>query len=177
MAAAVFLLMLPLAILSQVIFGYGAEIIIHFTGALGFLLISWAVFDFRLPGWINRWGWAVAAVLAFTFLLQGISNLVENDTLFYFAFQILGQQLEGWLIRTLVFWFSILLVMDSQGKTKVLGLVVILIVVGMEVYSFTGYFLGISVNREFPALKILYLLIFVWFFFESKKNLPQNAQI
>ena len=52
-AAIVFLLVLPAAVLSQILFGSGASTTIHLALGAGSVLLAFAVFDFRLPRWIN----------------------------------------------------------------------------------------------------------------------------
>lgn len=168
-ASVVFLLMLPLAVFVEMLFINGAETTIHFAGAVGFLLISISVFDFKLPKWINLFGCLALAILGLIFLLQGVSNLIQNESLAYFAFQVLGQRLENWLVDLLILWFVMLVLLDSRGKIKIFGIVVMTIVVGLEIYSFILSYLGSSLDEKVPALKILYLLIFVWFIFESKQ--------
>jgi hypothetical protein len=49
-AAVVFLLMLPIAIVYQLFFANGIEIVIHLILATGSILLSLAVFDFEVPG-------------------------------------------------------------------------------------------------------------------------------
>src|SRR3712207_8651100 len=53
----------------------------------------------------------------------------------------------------------------SRGKTRILGVVAMAIVVGVEVYNYVLLFLG-----EAPALTALYLLPFLWLLLESRKS-------
>jgi hypothetical protein len=93
-AAIAFLAAIPIALPFQIIFGDGgAELIIHFVIGIGFALSSFAVFDFKLPRWITWIGFAATSASAFIFLLQGVSDLIQNDALHYLAFQVLGQGL------------------------------------------------------------------------------------
>jgi hypothetical protein len=170
LAAVVFLPAIPAAILCQMIFGVDAELIFHFLGAVGLALLAFAVFDFHNPKWINRIGCAAAGALAFTFLLQGVSQIVQNDSLRYFAFDVLGQTLEGRLVDLVIFWFAALAVFDSRGRTRILGFVAMSIVICVELYSFYLSFLGTSLNAEAAVLKVFFLLPFVWFLFESRKK-------
>jgi hypothetical protein len=170
LAAIVFLIAMPVAALCQLFFGIGVEIVLHFVLASGFTLISFAVFDFKIPGWITWTGCTGTSALAAIFLLQGASFLIQNDSLTYLAFQVLGQRLEKWLGDLLLFWFAALLLIDSRGKTKILGFVVMSTIVCVEIYSYYLSYLGTSLDAEAPILKILYLLPFVWFLFESKKK-------
>lgn len=167
--------MLPVALLYQIFFGNGAEMVLHLVGALGFLLISLSVFDFKISKWINLAGFLASTLLAFVFLLQGISDLIQNDSLTYFAFQILGQRLESALVGLLILWFVLMLLFDSQGKSRIFGLVVMSIIVGLEVISLILAFRNTSLNEEVPASKLLFLLMFIWFLFECKKAQPKTT--
>jgi hypothetical protein len=170
-AAIVFLLALPIAALYQMFFGEGGETILHLAFAAGSVLISCSVFDFKITRWVTWIGCVSTSTLASIFLLQGLSELIQNDSLTYLAFQVLGQRLEGWLVDLLIIWFVAMLLIDSQGKTRIIGFAVMSVVVCLEVYSFSLSYLGTSLDVEAPGLKILYLLQFVWFLFESKKKL------
>lgn len=167
LAALVFLLGLPTALLSQVLFGAEVETMIHFLFGVGFALMSFSVFDFRTPRWTNWVGCISAAALAAIFLLQGLSELIHNDSLTFFAFQVLGQRLERWLPDILIFWFVAMLLVDSEGRTRILGFVAMLMVVGGELYSYVSSSLG---DPPAEGLKLLFLLPFVWFLFESRKK-------
>ena len=171
LAALFFLLAIPIAVLIQRFLGIGVEIIFHLVLAAGFALIALAVFDFKTTRWITWVGCISTGVLAVIFLLQGVSGLMQNDSLTHLAFQVLGQRLEKWLGDLLIFWFVAMLLIDSQGKTKVLGVVAMSIVVCLEVYSHSLSYLATSLEAVAPSLKVLYLLPFVWFLFESKKKI------
>jgi hypothetical protein len=173
LGAIAFLSLLPIAVLYQMFFDNGVEIIIHLVLALGSSLIAFAVFDFKVTSWITWVGCVATGALAAIFLLQGVAELVQNASLTYFAFQLLGQQLEAVLVDLLIFWFAALLLMDSQGKTRILGFVVISIIVCFEIYRY-----GLSYLGDTPAegLKLLLLLPFVWFLFESKKKISVEAR-
>jgi len=151
-------------------FGIAVETIFHLMLAAGFALISFTVFDFKITRWITWIGCVSTSILAVIFLLQGMSLLIQNDSLTYLAFQVLGQRLEKWSGDLLIFWFVAMLLMYSRGKTRVLGFVAMSIVVCMEVYSYSLSYLGGSLDAQAPSLKVLYLLPFVWFLFESKKK-------
>jgi hypothetical protein len=174
-AAIIFLSAIPAAVLCGMIFGIEAELVIHFACAAGFALISLAVFDFKIPEWINLTVCLAAGGLAIIFLLQGVSQLIQNDSLGYFAFQILGQWLEAWLVKLLLLWFVALLIFDSRGKTRILGLVVMSVVVGAEIYGYYLVYTGTSLNEKTAVLKLLYLLPFIWLIFEGKKKNPPAA--
>ncbi|MCG3121376.1 MAG: hypothetical protein ALAOOOJD_04441 [bacterium] len=170
-AALFFLLGIPLAVLCQKFLGIGVETTFHLTLAAGFALMACAVFDFKITRWITWIGCVSASALAVIFLLQGVSALIQNESLTYLAYQVLGQRLEKWLGDLLIFWLVAMLLIDSQGKTRILGLLAMSIVVCLEVYSYSSSYLGASLNATAADLKILYLLPFVWVLFESKKKI------
>jgi hypothetical protein len=104
--------------------------------------------------------------------LQGVSLLIQNDALTYLAYQVLGQRLEVWLVDGLIVWFVALLLMDSQGKTRILGFVAMSIIVCLEVYKYSLAYFGVAPAE---SLKLLFLLPMVWFLFESKKKAQQTS--
>jgi len=81
----------------------------------------------------------------------------------------LGQWPEGWLPDVVILWLVALLVLDSQGKSRIFGIVAVSIAVCSELYSHTLRFLGTSPTA---TLKLLLLLPFVWLLIESTKK-PQ----
>ena len=167
-AALVLLFGIPIALLGQVVFGIDAEMTLHFVLALTAGLVALAVFDFKLPRWITWLGSVSSGALAAIFLLQGVNGLVPNDALFYLAYQLLGQQLEGALVDGLMLWFVALLLGDSQGKTRLFGGAALALAVGAELYRFALAYLG----AEPPEiLKLTLLLPFVWLLLESRKKL------
>ena len=85
----------PVALLFQLIVGGGAEIVLHLVGGVGCLLTAFAVFDFEPPRWLPWVGSLSIGAFGVTFVLQGISQLLDIDWLTYLAFQILGQQIEA----------------------------------------------------------------------------------
>ena len=167
----------PLALSYGMIFANGFDTFIHWALATGTLLLALAVFDFnKLPQWLNCLGCLLMGIEAAIFFVQGLSDLLHNEALAYVAYQVLGQGLEGWLIDLLLLWFIALLVMDSQGKSGIVGLVVMSVVVGVEVYRYSLSYLGTSLDAEAPLLKVLILLPFVWFLLESKERLSPSMR-
>ena len=167
-AALVLLFGIPIALLGQAVFGIDVEITLHFVFALTTGLVALAVFDFKLPKWITWLGSVSSGALAAIFLLQGVSRLIPNDTLFYLAYQVLGQQLESALVDGLLIWFVALLFGDSQGKTRLFGGAALALAVGSELYRYGLAYLG----AELPGiLKLTMLLPFVWLLLESKKKI------
>ena len=169
LAALAFLVGIPISFGWQILFGSGAGTMIHFFLAAGCVLLAFSVFDFQLPRWINWIGCAAALALGTIFLLQAVALLIPNESLNYFAYEVLGQWPEGWLPDVIILWFVAMLVLDSQGKSRILGIVVLSIAVCSELYSHTLRFLGTSPTG---SLKLLMLLLFVWLLLESTKK-PQ----
>jgi hypothetical protein len=167
LAALTFLLGIPISFGWQILFGSGAGTMIHFVLAAGSLLLAFAVFDFELPRWMNWIGCAAGLALGTIFLLQAVALLIPNESLNYFAYEVLGQWPEGWLPDVVILWFVAMLVLDSQGKSRILGIVAVSIAVCSELYSHTLRFLGTAPTG---TLKLLMLLLFVWLLFESTKK-------
>jgi hypothetical protein len=167
-AALVLLFGIPIALLGQVVFGIDVEITLHFVFALTTGLVALAVFDFKLPSWSTWLGCASSGALAAIFLLQAVARLIPNDTLFYVAYKVLGQQLETALMDGLILWFVALLLGDSQGKTRLFGGVALALAVGTELYRYGLLYLGAEPSE---ILKLTMLLPFVWLLLESKKKL------
>jgi hypothetical protein len=170
LAAVVFLLAVPVALLCQILFGSGAGTTLHLALGAGSVLLSFAVFDFKLPRWINWIGCVSAGALGAIFLLQAVALLIPNDSLNYLAFDVLGQRLEGSLPDLIILWFVAMLLFVSQGKTRILGIVALSLAVGFEVYKYTLAYLGTPVEAQPQMLRLLMLLLFVWLLFESTKK-------
>ena len=77
----------------------------------------------------------------------------------------LGQQLERVLPDLLIVWFLALLLLASEGKTQLLGCIVMSAVVLGELATLAGPLLDVDV----PDIKLRWLLPFVWLLFESVK--------
>ena len=140
---------------------------IHFFLAAGSLLLAFAVFDFELPRWMNWIGCAAGLALGTIFLLQAVALVIPNESLNYFAYEVLGQWPEGWLPDVVILWFVGMLVLDSQGKSRLLGIVAVSIAVCSELYSHILRFGG---TTDTGSLKLLMLLLFLWLLFESTKK-------
>ena len=167
LAALTFLLGIPISFGWQILFGSGAGTLIHFVLAAGTFLLAFAVFDFELPRWINLIGCVAGLALGSIFLLQAVALLIPNESLNYVAYEVLGQWPEGWLPDVIILWFVALLVLDSQGKSRILGLVAVSIALCFELYSHILRYLGTS---DTGSLKLLMLLPFVWLLLESTKK-------
>ena len=174
LGSVVLLLALPIAVLTQALFGGGSGLAIHFALALGCVLVSFSAFDFETPRWIAWVGCVSASAFAAIFLAQAASSLVGNESFSYFANQVLGFWPEKVLLSLLTFWLVGILVTASRGKTRVLGFVAMAVVVCTEAYVYFGLlFLGTNPFLETAIVKLLYLLPFVWLLFESTKIRPR----
>lgn len=176
LGAIVLLLALPIAVLTQVLFGSGSEIMVHLALAVGSVLVSFSAFNFETPRWIAWIGCVSTSALAAIFLVQGASELIKNDSLTRFVYEVLGDWPERLLLSLVVFWLVAMLLSASRGKTRILGFVAMAIVVCVEVYDYFGLlYLGTNVLSEMPVLRLLYLLPFVWLLFESRKRRPKKG--
>jgi hypothetical protein len=174
-AALAFLSALPLALLGQAVLGTDAEMVIPLVCAVGFMLLAFSTVDFRVPRWMRWIGCAAASASAAIYLLQGVSPVIQNDSLTFLAFQVFGQTLERVLTDLLILWFVALVLLESQGKTKMVGIIVMSVIVGLEVLDIGLAFLGPSVYAQVPILKALILLPFVWLLLESGKRISPTG--
>jgi hypothetical protein len=152
---------LPIAVGCQILFGSGGGTTIHLAIAAGCLLLACSVSDFELPRWIDRMGCAFALALGAIFLLQALALLIPSELLYHVAYPVLGRWPEGWLAGLIILWFVAMLLIDSRGKTRVLGSFALSLAVGFEVDSLILPYLGTSLSAEAGALKLLLLLPFV----------------
>jgi hypothetical protein len=164
LAATLFLLALPTALLCQVVFGAGAEITIHAVLAAASTLLSLAVFDFAAPRWVTWIASLAAGALAGIFLLQGIALGRSDERLTRVAFDVLGQLPEGLLGDAVLVWFLVVLWLDSRGLTRAAGLAAVIPALCLQV---TGQLMR-QQNASTVALpaifQVLLLLPFVWLF-------------
>ena len=162
-----------LAIVCGAVFGDGAEDVLHLALAASFLLFAFAVFDFKLPTWLNAPACVAAGVLAAVFLLQGLGDIIQSAALRHIAYDVLGQRLEKMLGYVFLLWCVAMLLRESEGKTKLFGAIVLVAILCVEIYSF-------AVSRaggEAPGvLKLFYLLLFVWLLCESVKSRVRRAR-
>jgi hypothetical protein len=63
-------------------------------------------------------------------------------------------------------WFAVLLLLDSTGRSRVLGWVVMLLVAAAEL----GTLAAVLFQFSFPNVKVLVLLPFVWLLVESAER-------
>jgi hypothetical protein len=172
LAALVLLLALPITVLYQILVGAGADTVVHVMLAAGSLLLAVSVFDFnKMAKWITWLGCLAAVAEGTIFLLQGMSHLVRNASFTDLVYQGLGQWPERLSMDLIIFWLVALWLTDSWGKTRPIGLVALVSVVSLEVYSYFLLYSGSSINTAAAALKLLYLLPFVWLLLESQKRI------
>jgi hypothetical protein len=170
-----FLVALPLAVLGQLLFSVEPEAALHLVFAAGFLLLGLAFSDFAIPAWGRALGGAAAVTLAGIFLAQGVSQLTDNEGLRALAFEVLGQTVETLLINAVVVAFLLVLLRDSHGLSRVLGIAALAMVLGMELYAFVLPAVGVTPGAEPFNVKVLYLLPFVWLLLESGKGRSPQA--
>lgn len=169
-AAVIFLAALPIAALYQVVAGGGAEVVVHLALALGAALMARAVFDFRTARWIAWTGSLATSVLAVIFLLQGVSELIRNESLTHLVYRVLDQRVEGWAGDLFVLWCIAVLFADSRGATRIVGAVALSLVAAMRAYAYYLSYQGTSLGAQAPSLKVLSLLPFVWLLLETRKE-------
>lgn len=170
----VFLSLLPVAVVYQMFFDVGIEVVTHGILGAGSILLSFSVFDFKTPRWLLWMGAASTAALGVIFLLQGVSLLIQNEWLDRMVFTVLGQGVEKLLGDLYFVWCIGMLFTDSEGKTRIFGFVVLSFVVGLELYLYTVTMRG-GIPEE--SLKLLYFLLFIWLLFESKKTLRHSKSL
>ena len=161
----------PLAVATELLFGRGGDTVIHLMMGTGFVIFATSVFDFDLPRWVNVIGAAAAGAFGAIFLMQGVSDLTHLEGVRYLAFDVLGHEVERLLPDVVYIWFVALLLGASQGKSRVLGWVVMLTVVGLEIATLASLLLGVPM----ASVKVLVLLPFVWLLFESAKKRPTRS--
>jgi hypothetical protein len=167
----VLLLALPIAVLTQVLLGSGSAVAIHVALAMGCVLVSLSAFDFGTPRWLAWIGCVSAGAFAVIFLSQAASTLIGNDPFSYFTNEVLGFWPEKLLLSLITFWIVGVLLTASRDKTRILGFVAMTIVVCVEAYVYFGLlFLGTNPFLHTAAVKLAYLLPFVWLLFESGKR-------
>jgi hypothetical protein len=169
--AATILLSYVVAIGVALLVGAGGDTIIHFGMGAGFIIFATSVFDFGLPRWVNILGSAAAGVFGAIFVMQGVTDLTQLEGLRYVSFDLLGGPVERLLPDVVYLWFVALLLLGSHGKTRILGWVVMVIVVGLEIATLVTFLLGAPLE----GVKFVLLLPFVWLLFESAKRQPTQS--
>ena len=130
------------------------------------VLLAVAAFDFGLPRRVAWYGALTAGAFGGIFLLQGVADAIGEQNLWHFAFSVLGQQPERLLPELIVAWFVALLVLSSQGRTRIFGAIVVGTLIAAEVVTIGGTVFGVEV----ADIKLRWLLPFVWLLFESAES-------
>jgi hypothetical protein len=168
LAALVILLALPVTVIASNIIGGGDTVIIHFLFAAGFVLLSFAVFDFKVAGCMTWLGCLSMAALAVIFFGQGLAELTHRGSLHDIFFDFAGQGAESVLIDLFIVWSVVMLLSDTEGKTRVFGFLVMGLAVFLEVHRYSLSLLG---DEQVEILKVLLLLPVIWLLLESRKHL------
>ena len=160
------LLVIPVAAVSSAAFD-DDEVGVHVALATGAFLLAFAVFDFDVPRPINQLACVSTALLGGIFLLQAISPLTSNDGFHHFAYDTLGQWLEGTLTLLFVIWCFVMLLSDSKDRTRLLGLatVPLLLIYAAALWA-TNL---VDVDQPPGILKLLFMPVMVWLLLESRK--------
>jgi len=158
---------IPITVLVSNVTGIDDEVIIHLCFATGVTLLAFAVLDFKVAKSITWVGRLSMAALAVIFFLQAVSSAVDNETLHDFAYDILGQGLESVFIDVFLIWCLAVLLVDSEGKTRLFGFVAVSLVLSAEIYRYSS----LSAGNEAPEiLKLLLIQPIVWLLLESRKS-------
>ncbi len=125
------------------------------------------MFDFHVPRPVNLVACAGTAVLGVIFLLQAISPMTSDDGFHDFAYDTLGQWLEGTLTLVFVIWCFVLLLSDSKDRTRLLGLVTVPLLL---IYAAALWVTNLVDADQPPGiLKLLFMPVMVWLLLESRK--------
>ena len=172
-AAVAILLSPPLALASQILGENAPQVVVHTVLTIGMLLFVRAVFDFGLPSWINVIGAISAGLFAMIFLLQAVSSLFPQDAaLDDVAFGLLGNWPERILGLGIYAWFWGLLLLGTEGRTRLIGWVIVPLATAYHLISAAGDLLAITV----PSLGVIALLLpFVWLLIEGAKRSAPEA--
>ena len=172
-AAVTMLLAFPLAVVSSALGENVPEIVVHIVLGTGMLLFAKAVWAFRLPRWINWIGTLSAVVFGAIFLLQAVSLLVpQNTALDDVAFGLLGNWGERLCLLGIDVWFLGLLLLGTEGRTRLIGWAVVPIVAAYHIISLAGAILAIDI----PNVRLAFFLPFVWLLIEgAKRAAPRDA--
>ncbi len=146
----------------------------HIALAAGAFLLASAVFDFDVAKRINQLACVSTALLGGIFLLQAISPLTSSDAFHDVAYNTLGQWLEGTLTLAFVGWCFVMLLSDSSGKTRLLGLATVPLLLVYAAALWATNLAGVSQPPE--ALKLLFMPVMFWLLLESRKQ-PVRDQV
>jgi hypothetical protein len=105
--------------------------------------------------------------MAATFLLQGAGDLMHSASLQHLAYEVLGQRVEKILGYAFLLWCVAMLFSDSTGKTKAFGVVVLIAIFFIEIYTIVTAYSG----GEGPGvLKLFYVPLFIWLLLEGLQH-------
>jgi hypothetical protein len=169
LACTLFLLAIPLAALCQMLLGRGAETVVHVALALGAGLLASAARAFRTPRSVAWVGGVSMGALAVIFALQAVAELTRSAPLARVAFEVLGQNLEGMLHSLFLMWCVAVWLIESRGRSKALGVVALGPALAVRLSAYAVTVTGGSANDAPEALKLFYLLPFVWLLVEFRK--------
>lgn len=174
-ASVVFLLAIPVAVVLQALFGIEAETILHFElyVGLGLLRIS----DFKTPAWLSMAGIVSAMLLGLTFFLQGFAQITGYEFINWLGFQVLGGWPESFFVDLLFVWLIGVLLTDSKGKSQILGFICMTLAVGVKIYSYILPMLGTSLDENYPVLKVLLLIPFLWLLLEARNGRKRDREL
>lgn len=166
-ASAVLLVSIPVAFMVEMAFDKGAETTLHLALATGAALLAVSNFDFRLPYLVKLAASLSAALLAVIFILQAITDIFALDSLRQIAFVTLGQLPERVLVDVILLGLAAILISDSSGLTRFVGILTVGSAVAVELYSYWLIHHGSTLDAEFGALKLAVLGPFIWLALES----------
>jgi hypothetical protein len=166
------LLVVPTAGVFSVAFD-DEEFGVHVALAAGAFLLASAVFDFDVSRPINVLACVTTALLGVIFLLQAISPLTSNDGFHDFAYDTLGQWLEGTLTLAFVVWCFVMLLSDSKDRTRLLGLATVPLLL---IYAAALWATNLMDVAQPPGiLKLLFMPVMVWLLLESRKPVRDHV--
>ena len=95
-----------------------------------------------------------------------MSPLTSSDAFYDFSYDTLGQVLEGALTLCFVAWCVVMLLSDTEGKSRLFGFVTVL-----PLFAYVAaVFVLKQVGGDLPeALKLLFLPVMVWLLLESRE--------
>ena len=171
----IFLLAIPLAALYQAVFSGDGAPALHVILALGSIVLAMSVRDFNTPRWTELLGYGSTLALAAIFLLQGVAELVRDARLSRLAFEVLGQRVESLLSTAFLAWCVAVILVDSRGKTRLLGAIALALAIAVQVFAVAlALWATPSIDMTMPGLKLLYLSPFIWLLVASRTK-PDSA--
>ena len=164
---------LPLAILTNTMFGDGELIVVHAALGVGMVFLAASVGDFRGPVALRWIGATALLVLGAIFLAQGVAEIIQSPQVFAIVYgDPTIQAVEKLSSYPIILWCLGLVITHSRGKTRSLGMLSLGAIALVEIYAFwiasTGGVLDIT-------FRLTYLLAFAWLAVEAvKPRDPRN---